>query len=131
MRLLVIQPQFTLEPDIDLPFFHVSALLQMLQCPVGQNSLVPELPICQSPHRSMRPLMGAHIGIAGRPAITKVDIFALGTAVTAIDCAGWSKGSVSMAIRALDMFLLRHKNHHLQMRIDDGAKASFSVKEPC
>ena len=69
-----------------------------------------------------------YIGIAGRPAITKIDIFALGAAATAIDCAGRPKRSVSMAIRTFDLFLLRHKNHHLQMRIDDGAKASFSVK---
>ena len=127
----VVQPQFALEPDIDLPFFHVPALLQMLQRPVSQNSLVPEVPICQSPHRPVCPAMGAYIGIAGRPAITKIDIFALGTAATAIDCAGWPKRSVSMAIRTFDLFLLRHKNHHLQMRIDDGAKASFSVKKQC
>ena len=86
-------------------------------------------PICQSPHRPVRPAMGAYIGIAGRPAITKIDIFALGAAATAIDGAGWPKRSVSMAIRTFDLFLLRHKNHHLQMRIDDGAKASFSVKK--
>lgn len=129
MGLPVVQPQFALEPDIDLPFFHVPDLLQMFQSTVSQNSLVPEIPICQSPHRPMRPAMGAYIGIAGRPAITKIDIFALGAAATAIDCAGWPKRSVSMAIRTFDLFLLRHKNHHLQMRIDDGAKASFSVKK--
>ena len=83
------------------------------------------------PHRPVCPVMGTHIGITSRPAITEIDIFALGTAVTAIDCAGGAKRGVSMAIRALDMFLLRHKNHHLQMRIDDGAKASFSVKKQC
>ena len=124
----VVQSQFALEPDIDLPFFHVPDLLQMFQRTVSQNSLVPEIPICQSPHRPVCPVMGTHIGITSRPAITEIDIFALGTAVTAIDCAGGAKRGVSMAIRALDMFLLRHKNHHLQMRIDDGAKASFSVK---
>ncbi len=129
MGLPVVQPQFALEPDIDLPFFHVPDLLQMFQSTVSQNSLVPEIPICQSPHRPVRPAMGAYIGIAGRPAITKIDIFALGAAATAIDCAGWPKRSVSMAIRTFDLFLLRHKNHHLQMRIDDGAKASFSVKK--
>lgn len=110
------------------PIFHVPDLLQMFQRTVSQNSLVPEIPICQSPHRPVRPAMGAYIGIAGRPAITKIDVLALGAAATAIDCAGWPKRSVSMAIRTFDLFLLRHKNHHLQMRIDDGAKASFSVK---
>ena len=100
----------------------------MLQRPVSQDSFVPEIPICQSPHRPVRPAVGAYIGIAGRPAITKIDIFALGAAATAINCAGRPKRSVSMAIRTFDLFLLRHKNHHLQMRIDDGAKASFSVK---
>ena len=124
----VVQPQFALEPDIDLPFFHVPDLLQMFQRTVSQNSFVPEIPICQSPHRPVRPAMGAYIGIAGRPAITKIDVLALGAAATAIDCAGWPKRSVSMAIRTFDLFLLCHKNHHLQMRIDDGAKASFSVK---
>ena len=113
------------------PPIHVPALLQMLQRPVSQDSFVPEIPICQSPHRPVCPVMGTHIGITSRPAITEIDIFALGTAVTAIDCAGGAKRGVSMAIRALDMFLLRHKNHHLQMRIDDGAKASFSVKKQC
>lgn len=127
----VVQPQFALEPDIDLPFFHVPDLLQMFQRTVSQNSLVPEIPICQSPHRSVRPAMGAYIGIAGRPAITKIDVLALGAPATAINCAGWPKRSVSMAIRTFDLFLLRHKNHHLQMRIDDGAKASFSVKKLC
>ena len=116
---------------VDLPFFHVTALLQMFQRPVSQDSFVPEIPICQSPHRPVCPVMGTHIGITSRPAITEIDIFALGTAVTAIDCAGGAKRGVSMAIRALDMFLLRHKNHHLQMRIDDDAKASFSVKKHC
>lgn len=128
MGLPVVQPQFALEPDIDLPFFHVPDLLQMFQRTVSQNSLVPEIPICQSPHRPVRPAVGAYIGITGRPAITKIDIFALGAAATAIDGAGWPKRSVSMAIGTFDLFLLRHKNHHLQMRIDDGAKASFSVK---
>ena len=113
------------------PFFHVPDLLQMFQRTVSQNSLVPEIPICQSPHRSVRPAMGAYIGIAGRPAITKIDVLALGAPATAINCAGWPKRSVSMAIRTFDLFLLRHKNHHLQMRIDDGAKASFSVKKLC
>ena len=47
---------------------------------------------------------GTHIGITSRPAITEIDIFALGTAVTAIDCAGGAKRGVSMAIRALDSF---------------------------
>ena len=129
MGLPVVQPQFALEPDIDLPFFHVPDLLQMFQRTVSQNSLVPEIPICQSPHRPVRPAMGAYIGIAGRPAITKIDIFALGAAATAIDCAGRPKRSVSMAIRTFDLFLLRHKNHHLQMRIDDGAKASHPPKK--
>ena len=131
MGLPFIQPKLCLQPDVDLPFFHVPALLQMLQRPVSQDSFVPEIPICQSPHRPVCPVMGTHIGITSRPAITEIDIFALGTAVTAIDCAGGAKRGVSMAIRALDMFLLRHKNHHLQMRIDDGAKASFSVKKQC
>lgn len=54
MGLPFIQPQLCLEPDVDLPFFHVPALLQLLQCPVRQNALVSEISICQSSHRLLR-----------------------------------------------------------------------------
>ena len=50
MGLPFIQPKLCLQPDVDLPFFHVPALPQLLQCPVRQDTLVPEISICQSPH---------------------------------------------------------------------------------
>ena len=81
MGLPFIQPKLCLEPDVDLPFFHVPALPQLFQCPVRQNALVPEISICQSAHRPVRLVMGAHIGVAGRPAVAEIEKFSLGAAV--------------------------------------------------
>ena len=67
----------------------------------------------------------------GGPAVAEVEKFPLGSAVQAVNHAGRTERGIGMAIRTFDLFLLRHKNHHLQMRIDDGAKASFSVKKQC
>ena len=81
MGLPFIQPQLRLEPDVDLPFFHVPTLPQLLQCPVRQNALVPEISVCQSTHGPVRPVMGTHIGIAGGPAVAEIKKFPMGPAV--------------------------------------------------
>ena len=109
MGLPFIQPKLCLEPDVDLPFFHVPALPQLFQCPVRQNALVPEISICQSSHRPVRPVMGAHIGIAGRPAVAEIEKFPLGPAVQAVNHAGRAERGIGMAIRTFDLFLLHHK----------------------
>jgi len=95
---------------------------------VRQDALVPEIPICQRPHGLVRPIMGAHIGVAGRPAITEIEELALGTTVLAVDDTGWAERSVSMAVWTFDVFLFPHKIITSKMRANDGAMTSFCVK---
>ena len=102
--LVCIKPQFGLQPDIDLPFFHVPALLQMLQRPVSQDSFVPEIPICQSPHRPVCPVMGTHIGITSRPAITEIEKFSLRAPVVPIYNTSGAKRSVGVTVWAFNFF---------------------------
>lgn len=86
------------------PIFHVPALPQLLQCPVRQDTLVPEISICQSPHGPVCPVMGTYIGVAGRPTVAEIEKFSLGAAVQTINHAGRAERGIGMAIRTFDLF---------------------------
>lgn len=113
------------------PIFHVPALPQLLQCPVRQDTLVPEISICQSPHGPVCPVMGTYIGVAGRPTVAEIEKFSLGAAVQTINHAGRAERGIGMAIRTFDLFLLHHKIITSKRRAKGGAMASFCAKISC
>ena len=57
----------------------------------------------------MSPVVGAHIGVTSRPAITEIEKLPLRPTVTAINYAGRAKRRAGVAVWTFDLFLLRHK----------------------
>ena len=102
--LVCIQPQFGLQPDIDLPFFHIPALLQLTKCLVRQNPFVSQITIGQDSHGQVRSIVGAHICITGRPAITEIEKFSLRTPIVPIYNTSGAKRSVGVTIWAFNFF---------------------------
>ena len=102
MRLFLVQTELCLHPLIRLFLGHQAGTPQAVKCPVCLDTLMPKLPVSQRAHGLPCGAMGSHIAVAGGIAVANIQIASCTTTV-AIYKAGRMQGSLSSAIRAMDI----------------------------
>ncbi|EEG54551.1 hypothetical protein CLOSTASPAR_03387 [[Clostridium] asparagiforme DSM 15981] len=78
--------------------------MQLTKRLVRQNPFVSQITIGQDTHGQVRPIMGAHISVTGRPAITEIKKFSPRAPVVPIYNTSGAKRSVGVTVWAFNFF---------------------------